>query len=269
MGQTSIEWTQQVWNPGTGCTKVSPGCKHCYAEKLALRLQRMGNPRYRNGFAVTLHPDKLDEPLGWRKPERVFVNSMSDLLHPDVPDDFVLRCLDTMRRAAWHEFQVLTKRPERWGSITEQAVARFGAWPANVLPGASIENRAALRRLEHLGRAGDADTVRMVSVEPLIESIGPAEVLAGRLRGGGIGWVITGGESGWLAREANEEWFREVRDACALASIPYFHKQHGGRGTTHEAKRGGTLATLDGRLHHEMPIVRTGPAQGRQAQLPL
>ena len=256
LGASGIEWTNRTWNPTTGCTKISQGCKHCYAEALAMRLQRMKNPRYLDGFAVRMHADKVNEPVGWRTSEWVFVNSMSDLLHSDVDDVFLLACFATMaRRAPWHRYQVLTKRPERWASVTAAVVDLFGAWPRNVLPGTSIENRAALPRLDALARAGDAETVRMISVEPLLESLGPVPELAERLHRARIGWVITGGESGWHARPCVEDWFREVRDACESARVPFFHKQFGGRGTTHEAKRGGTLAVLDGRLHHAMPEV--------------
>jgi len=268
IGSNPIEWTTRTWNPVTGCSKISQGCKHCYAEALALRLQRMKNPRYVQGFEVTLHPDKIREPLGWRQPEWVFVNSMSDLLHRDIPDDFVLDVFVTMGRGAnWHRYQALTKRPERWASISAQVIAEFGAWPRNVLPGTSVENKAALARLAHLALAGDDDTVRMLSVEPLLESLcdGDIEDLARQLVAGRVGWVITGGEAGWHARPAVEDWFREVRDACAIAGIPFFHKQYGGRGTTKEAKRGGVLAVLDGRLHHAMPDVWHAPPPGRRA----
>lgn len=269
IGQSKIEWTNRSWNPTTGCDKVSAGCKNCYAEPLALRLQAMGNRRYTNGFRLTLHPDKLAEPMTWRSSEWVFVNSMSDVLHADIPDDYVLRIFDTMGTLApWHRYQVLTKRAERWADVSARVVATLGAWPRNVLPGTSVENRKALARLPMLGRAGDDDTVRMVSVEPLLESLGPPAELARRLVDARIGWVITGGEAGWQARPAVEDWFREVRDACAEAKIPFFYKQFGGRGTTKVTKRGGLLAVLDGRLHHEMPDVWAATAP-RAAQVGL
>ena len=281
--KTGIEWTQRTWNPTTGCDKVSAGCKHCYAEKLALRLKAMGNRRYSHGFALTLHGDKVREPLSWREPQVVFVNSMSDLLHRDVPLDFIAACVDAMVEADWHTYQILTKRPERWAEVTATVIGRHDRWPRHVLPGTSIENRRALDRLPHLALAGEADTVRMISVEPLLESLLYREAhpdrddavlaLAGQLAAARIGWVITGGEAGWDARPAEVEWFREVRDACTVAEIPFFHKQHGGVGTTKLAKRGGTLALLDGQMHHEMPAVQTGQppaARGsRSAQLAL
>jgi protein gp37 len=270
--RTGIEWTNRTWNPTTGCDKISAGCKHCYAEPLAERLHRMKNPRYPNGFQLTLHPDKLDEPVGWKTPEWVFVNSMSDLLHQGVPDAFLLDAFHTMGRiAAWHRYQVLTKRADRWGDISARVIDHFGSFPRNVLPGASVENkRHGLPRIAQLALAGDDDTCRMLSVEPLLESLCDGDVagLAQRFTEARIGWVITGGESGWHARPCVDDWFREVRDACEISGIPFFHKQFGGMGVTHEAKRGGTLATLDGQLHHAMPEVwHAEPPGRRQASL--
>lgn len=265
LGSSGIEWTNRTWNPTTGCDKTSAGCKNCYAEPLARRLQAMGNPRYAAGFALALHGDKVSEPVGWRKPEWVFVNSMSDLLHRDVPLVFIRAVFETMgQRAPWHRYQVLTKRAERWPEVSAAVVERFGAFPANVLPGASVENRRALDRLPFLGRAGGGGACRMLSVEPLLESLCGGDVpgLAQQFRGARIGWVITGGEAGWNARPNVEDWFREVRDACSLAGVPFFHKQFGGKAMTKEGKRGGTLAVLDGRLHHEMPSVWAAPAPG-------
>lgn len=275
LGESGIEWTNRTWNPTTGCDKIAAGCKFCYAEPLALRLQAMGNPRYENGFRVTLHPDKLSEPATWRTPEWVFVNSMSDLLHKDIPTEFVVGAFRSMRTANWHRYQVLTKRPERWAEITSSVVEALGGFPRNVLPGTSIENKKALARLPHLREAGGRDNtriVRMISVEPLLESLCDGDVagLAQQFTDGGVGWVITGGEAGWHARPAVEDWFREVRDACALANIPFFHKQFGGVGMSKEAKRGGKMAVLDGVLHHAMPEVWAAPPPtGRAEQRPL
>lgn len=264
---TGIEWTDRTWNPVVGCDKVSPGCRNCYAEALAKRLQAMGNPRYTDGFAVRLHRDKLDEPLGWREGSWVFVNSMSDLLHEQVPDDFLLDAFRVMARARQHRFQVLTKRPERWAAVTAMVVADLGRFPGNVLPGTSIENREVIDgkgkirpRLHALGQAGGDDTVRMISAEPLLGSLLPPDGVAGlarELTEARIGWVITGGESAFPSkyRASDIRWFEEIRDACGIAGIPFFHKQHGGPGVTKALKRGGDLATLDGRLHHEMPTV--------------
>jgi protein gp37 len=276
LGESGIEWTNRTWGPTTGCDKVSAGCKFCYAEPLAERLQRIdraravnpGTGKYRNGFKLTLHPDLVTEPTRWKSSEWVFVNSMSDLLHASIPDAFLLDVFETMAVSApWHRYQCLTKRAERWGELSALVVARFGAWPRNVLPGASVENVKARARIDELGRAGDEHTVRMLSVEPLLESLLDEKGVAGlalQLVQARIGWVITGGESGDHAREAKDVWFREVRVACALAGVPFFHKQFGGRGHTKEDKRGGTLAVLDGELHHAMPEVWAAPEPGRK-----
>lgn len=257
MGDTGIEWTDVTWNPATGCTKVSAGCKHCYAEALSERLQAMGNRRYKNGFALTLHPDKIGEPLRWRQPKRVFVNSMSDLLHAGVPDSFILDSFATMVATPHHTYQILTKRPERWESISAQVTARFGRWPVNVWPGTTIEEARRLGRLEDLAKAGDERTIRMISAEPLLTSLvqTSVEALAERLKAARVGWLISGGEAGWNARPADHQWFRELRDACAIAGVAFFHKQHGGVGVTKKAKSGGEDALLDGRMHHDWPRV--------------
>lgn len=261
---TGIEWTDKTWNPVTGCDKISAGCKNCYAETLTKRLTAMGNPRYRNGFRVTLHADKLDEPRRWRAPTLVFVNSMSDMLHKDIPDNFILRAFRTMVETHRHTFQVLSKRPERWAEISRLVIAEHGRWPVNVLPGTSIESREVIDgtrkiapRLRALGVAGDDDTIRMLSCEPLLGSLLPPDGVAGlarELTEARIGWVISGGEAGFKARPADLDWFRELRDACVMAGIPFFHKQHGGPGVTKTDKRGGKLAELDGKLWHQMPI---------------
>jgi len=267
---SGIEWTDKTWNPVTGCTKISQGCKHCYAAALARRLEAMGNPRYKNGFNVTLHPDKVDEPRRWRKPRLVFVNSMSDLLHPLVPDGFILSVFKTMAETPRHTYQVLTKRPDRWMSISHQVIAEYGRWPGNVLPGTSIESREVIDgtkkiypRLDGLAMAGDRQTIRMLSCEPLLGSLLPPTGVAGlaeELTHAEIGWVISGGEAGHHARPAEIQWFEELRDACLAAGIPFFHKQHGGRGTTKAIKRGGKLATLEGKLWHQMPLLGGKPA---------
>lgn len=265
---TGIEWTDKSWNPVTGCTKISAGCKFCYAETLSKRLKAMGNPRYTNGFQVTLHADKINEPCGWRKPLWVFVNSMSDLLHRDIPDDFVLDVVHTMAvRAPQHRYQWLSKRADRWPDISRKIMDRYGHWPTNILPGVSVEDHRVLNRIDLLGQVGDEHTVRKLSVEPLIGSLCHGDVydLAVRLERNRIGWVITGGEAGFGARPADMDWFREVRDACILADVAYFHKQHGGRGVTKEVKRGGKLAVLDGVLWHQMPVVKAGRPAGHGA----
>jgi len=188
----------------------------------------------------------------------VFVNSMSDLFHESVPFEFIDRVFAVMALCPQHTFQILTKRPERWGEVSREVLRRWECWPRHILPGTSIETARYLPRLEALAQAGDNGTVRMVSVEPLLESLvgdDGVEALAGRLHAARVGWVISGGESGWSARPASLDWFRELRDACSIAGIPYFHKQHGGRGTDHKAKRSGEFADLDGVIHQARPSV--------------
>ncbi|MBI2819420.1 MAG: phage Gp37/Gp68 family protein [Acidobacteria bacterium] len=231
--KSAIEWTDATWNPVTGCTKVSPGCKNCYAERLAARLQAMGNPRYRNGFAVTLHPDQLSLPLRWPRPRRIFVNSMSDLFHEAVPDDFIFRVFETMETASWHVFQILTKRADR----LEKLAPRL-PWPQNVWQGVSVENSQYTWRVEHLRRVPSA--VRFLSIEPLLGPILQLPI-------DGIDWVIVGGESGPNHRPVDPAWVRQIRDRCVDAGVPFFFKQWGGR----IPKSGGRL--LDGRLWNEMP----------------
>jgi protein gp37 len=233
--KSAIEWTDATWNPVTGCTKVSPGCTHCYAERLAARLQAMGNPRYRNGFAVTLHPDQLGLPLRWSQPRRIFVNSMSDLFHEAIPDSFILRVFETMQRAPWHVFQVLTKRAERLARLAPRL-----PWPPNVWQGVSVENARYASRVAHLQRVPAA--VRFLSVEPLL---GPIPELPLE----GIGWVIVGGESGPGHRLLDPWWVRGIRDQCLTAGVPFFFKQWGGP----TAKSGGR--TLDGRVWDQMPAA--------------
>jgi protein gp37 len=232
---SAIEWTDATWNPVTGCTKVSPGCKHCYAERLAARLQAMGNPRYQNGFAVTLHPDQLALPLRWRQPRRIFVNSMSDLFHEAVPAEYIARVFETMVQASRHVFQVLTKRADRLA-----ALAPVLPWPANVWQGVSVESQDYTSRVGALRVVPAA--VRFLSVEPLL---GPIPNLPLE----GVDWVIVGGESGPNHRPIAAAWVREIRDQCAAAGVPFFFKQWGGP----TPKSGGRL--LDGRTWDEMPIL--------------
>ena len=231
--KSAIEWTDATWNPITGCTKVSPGCKFCYAERLAARLQAMGNPRYRNGFAVTLHPDQLTLPLRWSQPRRIFVNSMSDLYHEDVPDQFIQDVFDTMVRAQWHTFQVLTKRAERLAKLAPRL-----PWPPNVWQGVSIENDSYTWRIDHLRKVPAA--VRFLSIEPLL---GPVPNLPLE----GIHWVIVGGESGPQYRPIDAAWVRDIRRQCKASRVPFFFKQWGGP----TAKSRGRL--LDGRTWDEAP----------------
>jgi protein gp37 len=211
---SSIEWTESTWNPLTGCSKVSPGCQRCYAERMSRRLQAMGQPHYSNGFQLTLHPDSLEAPLGWRKPQRIFVNSMSDLFHHQVPDEFIVKVFGVMQRACWHTFQVLTKRSARLADLADRL-----PWPDNVWMGVSVENERYVRRIDDL--RGTGAHLKFLSLEPLL---GPVA----NLNLAGIDWVIVGGESGPGARPLHEEWVLAIRDQCEVARVPFFFKQWGG-----------------------------------------
>ena len=234
MARSAIEWTESTWNPLTGCTKVSPGCKHCYAERMAKRLQAMGQPNYANGFKLAMHERVLEKPLEWKTPQVVFVNSMSDLFHVGVPVEFILKTFDVMRRAHWHQFQVLTKRSERLLELSPQI-----EWPENVWMGVSVENEEYAFRIDHLRHT--AAKVKFLSLEPLL---GPLS----NLNLHGIHWVIVGGESGPGARPIQQEWVTEIRDQCLLARVPFFFKQWGG---IHKKKAG---RELEGRKWDEMPV---------------
>ncbi len=233
---TKIEWTESTWNPVTGCTKISAGCANCYAERMAKRLRAMGQPNYRNGFKVTCHAHALEQPLTWKTPKMIFVNSMSDLFHEDVPDDFILSVFDVMKRAHWHRFQVLTKRDERLAEFASQL-----EWPTNVWIGVSVENKLAKRRIESL-RAVPA-AVRFLSIEPLLESLGHIDLT-------GIHWGIVGGESGPGARPMEEEWVQEIKGQCDAAKVPFFFKQWGGV----NKKKAGRL--LNGKTWEGVPASR-------------
>jgi protein gp37 len=213
-GKSAIEWTDATWNPVTGCTKISPGCKHCYAERLATRLQWLGNPRYQRGFDVTLHPDQLTLPLRWRQPRRIFVNSMSDLFHESVSEEFIQKVFEIMVQAPWHIFQILTKRAQRLADLAPQF-----PWPPNVWQGVSVENAHYTWRIDHLRNV--PAIVRFLSIEPLL---GPIKTLPLD----GIHWVIVGGESGPRYRPMNPVWVRRIRDQCVAADVPFFFKQWGG-----------------------------------------
>jgi protein gp37 len=235
MAQPSrIEWTDATWNPVTGCTKISPGCKFCYAERMAGRLHAMGQHRYRNNFQSTLQPGVLDAPLRWSSPRSVFVNSMSDLFHEDVPDDYIHRVFETIERADRHVFQVLTKRSDRLLQLAADL-----SWPENLWMGVSVENARYVQRVRDLKRVRAA--VRFVSVEPLL---GPIP----RLPLAGVHWVIVGGESGPGARPMRVEWVRAIRDRCVERGVPFFFKQWGGVWK----KRAGRV--LDGRVWDERPL---------------
>lgn len=235
MAKSSIEWTESTWNPLTGCTKISPGCKHCYAERMALRLQAMRHPKYASGFQLAFHEDALEQPLSWKRPQRIFVNSMSDLFHDDVPVEFVLQVFEIMRRASWHEFQVLTKRSERLLELDSLI-----DWPGNVWMGVSVENWRYTFRIDHLRHTHAR--VKFLSLEPLLGPLVDLDLDA-------IDWVIVGGESGPGARPLKEDWVLQIRDQCLAAGVAFFFKQWGG----FNKKRAGRL--LQGRSWNEWPQV--------------
>jgi protein gp37 len=228
-----IEWTEATWNPTSGCTKVSPGCDRCYAERITQRFPKT----FPHGFDLTLRPTALDLPLHWRRPRVIFVNSMSDLFHADVPESYITQVFDVMKRCPQHTFQVLTKRAERLARVAERL-----PWPENVWMGVSVESPAYLWRVPYLRRVPAA--VRFVSAEPLLSSLKTIDL-------DGIHWVIAGGESQVGARWCDPTWLRELRDACEQAGTKFFLKQLGG----HPMKRGGDAALLDGRRWRELPMV--------------
>lgn len=235
--QSTIEWTNSTWNPLTGCTKISPGCANCYAQRMSLRLQAMGNPSYKNGFALTMHEDALELPLKWKKPQTIFVNSMSDLFHDEVSDEFILRVFDVMRRANWHRFQILTKRSERLLDISPNL-----PWMPYIWMGVSVESQNYTYRIDHLRNTGAA--IRFISLEPLLGDIPDLDLT-------GIDWVIVGGESGPRSRPIKENWVVDIRNQCQENEVPFFFKQWGG---VNKKKAG---RELDGRTWNEMPAYRT------------
>ena len=232
---SSIEWTDSTWNPLTGCTKISLGCTNCYAERMALRLQAIGQPNYANGFQITLHENLIELPLCWRKPQTIFVNSMSDLFHEEVPDEFIFRVFDTMRRAKWHRFQILTKRSKRLLDLSPHL-----QWMPHIWVGVSVENQNYTFRIEHLRKTGAS--IKFLSLEPLL---GPIPDLSLE----GIDWVIVGGESGPRARALEASWVIDIRNQCQRAKVPFFFKQWGGI----NKKKAGRL--LEGRTWDETPLA--------------
>jgi protein gp37 len=231
--RSGIEWTESTWNPVTGCTKLSSGCRHCYAERMAKRLQAMGHPNYARGFDVALHEHMLEVPLKWTKPRMIFVNSMSDLFHEDVPLQFIQRVFSTMRRAPHHTFQVLTKRSARLAELDHEI-----NWPDNVWMGVTVENRGCCFRIDHLRQSHAR--VKFLSLEPLL---GPLPDLDLK----GIDWVIVGGESGPGARPLALDWVTEIRDRCLDADVPFFFKQWGG------VRKSVTGRVLQGRTWDQVP----------------
>lgn len=234
--RSAIEWTEASWNPATGCSKVSPGCAHCYAETLSERFREVPGHPFEQGFDLRLWPARLEMPLRWRRPRLIFVNSMSDLFHEDIPGEYIAEVFNVMARADWHTFQVLTKRHERLVELAADL-----PWPPNVWMGVTIENRRFVHRADFLRQVPAA--VRFISAEPLL---GPLEGIALT----GIDWLIAGGESGPRHRPVKAEWVTELRDRCQDEGVAFFFKQWGGV----RSKTGGRL--LDGRTWDEMPEPR-------------
>jgi len=235
---SGIEWTESTWNPVTGCSEISAGCKNCYAKRMALRLQAMGQPNYRNGFRVTCHPKMLDLPVCWKKPQMIFVNSMSDIFHELVPEEFIFEIFDTMNNASRHQFQILTKRAERLSELAPSL-----KWTENIWMGVTVESADYKERIDYL-RYTSAH-IKFLSLEPLLEDLG-------RLELNGIDWVIVGGESGPGARPIHIDWIRNIREQCISQDVPFFFKQWGG---TNKKKTG---KVLDGKIWNQMPVVFDG-----------
>lgn len=241
---STIEWTDATWNPVRGCTKISPGCKHCYAEVFAERFRGVPGHPYEQGFDLRLVPEKITEPLRWTTPRMIFVNSMSDLFHEGVPDEYIESVAEVMLRANWHTYQILTKRASRMAELLRGRL-RFAASAKHIWWGVSVENREyGLPRIEHL--RSTPSCVRFLSIEPLLEGLGPINLE-------GIHWVIVGGESGHGARPLDREWVTSIRDQCKLAHVPFFFKQWGG---VHK-KRAGRI--LDGRTYDGFPRRTQNP----------
>ena len=248
-GKTSIEWTNATWNPVTGCTKVSAGCDRCYAERIAERFRGVQGHPYENGFDLTLRPERLSQPLGWRRPRMIFVNSMSDLFHKGVPREFVDNIFEVMDRADWHMFQVLTKRSSRMRDYVNSRYIHRQA-PAHIWLGVSVEDETKLSRIRHLKNT--EAQVRFLSLEPLIGPIGNLDL-------GGIQWAIVGGESGPGARPMHPDWVRHIRDRCLACGVPFFFKQWGGL----TPSAGGRL--LEGREWNQWPRTLPEPSHIEQS----
>lgn len=236
--RSAIEWTESTWNPVTGCTKVSVGCRNCYAERLAARLKAMGQPNYANGFRVTTHESALTLPLTWRRPQTVFVNSMSDLFHEDIPEQFILRTFEVMRQADWHRFQILTKRAERLSELDS-----ILPWSPNIWMGVTVEDDEYVSRIESLRHTGAH--VKFLSLEPLLGPMPHLDLTD-------IDWVIVGGESGVGARPMQRSWVTDIRDQCLEAGVAFFFKQWGG------VRKKAAGRVLDGKTWDEMPVVTVG-----------
>jgi protein gp37 len=237
---SSIEWTDATWNPVTGCTKITAGCDNCYAARFSERFRGVAGHPFENGFDLTLRPERIEQPLKWRRARMIFVNSMSDLFHKGVPETFIDQVFETMERADWHIYQVLTKRSSRMQRFLNRRYATARP-PAHIWCGVSVEDARGAARIDHLRKSACA--VRFLSVEPLIGPVGPVDL-------SGIHWVIAGGESGPSARVMHIDWAREIRDECRRQKVPFFFKQWGGL----RPKSGGR--SLDGQEWSEFPDVR-------------
>jgi len=246
---SQIEWTDATWNPVRGCTKIGPGCAHCYAETFAERFRGVPGHPYEQGFDLRLVPEKLQEPLRWKKPKMIFVNSMSDLFHEDVPNDYVLSVVRVMQLANWHTYQVLTKRSERMRDLLQTKLRVAADFP-HIWWGVSVENRKhGIPRIDHL-RAAPA-RVRFLSIEPLLEDLGSVPLE-------GIHWIIVGGESGHGARPMEKSWVLSIRDQCEFAGIPFFFKQWGGvrKSKAGRELEGRTFDAVPERV--ELPVIDEG-----------
>jgi len=254
--RSNIEWTEATWNPVTGCDEVSPGCAHCYARTFAERFRGVEGHPYEKGFDLQLRPERLEQPLKWNKPQMIFVNSMSDLFHEDVPEAYIQKVFDVMRRADHHTFQILTKRHVRLAALA----ARLD-WPENVWMGVSVENARWTERISALSTVPAA--VRFLSCEPLLGHVGELELDS-------IDWVIVGGESGHGARPMNPEWARSIRDQCATAGVSFFFKQWGAHDEA-GVRRGKSAngRTLDGVTWDELPCVATSGERDRGSDVPV
>jgi protein gp37 len=235
MNKSKIEWTESTWNPVSGCNKVSRGCDNCYAERMAKRLQAMGTKGYENGFEVTLHPHILEKPLRMKKSQIIFVNSMSDIFHDKIPDEYIIKIFETMNKAYWHTFQVLTKRPKRLEKIANKL-----KWTSNIWMGVTVEGNEYIDRVDYLRNC--PANIKFLSIEPLIDSVNKLDYT-------GIDWVIVGGESGYGARVLEKRWVTEVKNRCLELNIPFFFKQWGGV----NKKKAGRL--LDEKIYDDMPKI--------------
>jgi protein gp37 len=235
MSSSKIEWTESTWNPTTGCSKISSGCANCYAERMAMRLKAMGTPKYANGFDVTLHEDCLTEPYSWKKPKVIFVNSMSDLFHEDIPFSFIEKVFKVMNENLQHIFQVLTKRAELLLEFSPKL-----NWTSNIWMGVTVEDFKATGRIDYLRQT--SATIKFLSCEPLISDLGNLDLQK-------INWVIVGGESGPKSRPIKEDWVIDIFNQCKSADIPFFFKQWGGVNKKKTGKE------LQGEIYHEMPEI--------------